>query len=308
MAFMTAHQAAEKWGLQIRQVQWLCNHGKVEGAVRFNRSWAIPEQLTKPEDGRTRKKQDVKTGCQNLSRGFIEGPSGFKQILDAFPYSINVTDKDGFMVYANAVFMEGTLEEARDTTIGSYNILDEAMLEQWGLKDHVTKAFQGERVFTPNLKFPNKELVGVKYGKDNAFMSLYNDVNSFPIFDADSQLQYVVTVFVPVRRFMGRYEVVMAKDYIEAHWMEPFDSKRVAKAANMSPSRFQWLFRSETGFSPHDYYIETKMNHIKERLMDSSLNVSQAFNACGTEYNSHYAGLFKNHTGYTPTQFRKLKK
>lgn len=50
--YLTAKEAAEKWGITIRNVQMMCAEGKIEGATKFGRVWAIPEVAKRPEDGR----------------------------------------------------------------------------------------------------------------------------------------------------------------------------------------------------------------------------------------------------------------
>ena len=47
-------EKAAQWGLTLRQVQFLCARGKIPGARRFGRSWAIPADAAKPADGRRR--------------------------------------------------------------------------------------------------------------------------------------------------------------------------------------------------------------------------------------------------------------
>lgn len=50
--FMTAKQAAEKWGLSDRRVRILCAEGKIPGAFQEGRGWKIPVDAVKPADGR----------------------------------------------------------------------------------------------------------------------------------------------------------------------------------------------------------------------------------------------------------------
>lgn len=52
MDFITAKQAAEKWGITDRQVRILCAAGKITDAKRAGRSWLIPADAQKPADGR----------------------------------------------------------------------------------------------------------------------------------------------------------------------------------------------------------------------------------------------------------------
>ena len=52
MGWMTAAEAARKWGVTPRRVQVLCAEGRVAGAERFGRAWRIPEDAPKPDDPR----------------------------------------------------------------------------------------------------------------------------------------------------------------------------------------------------------------------------------------------------------------
>lgn len=50
--YMTIKQAAEVWGITTRRMQVLCAEGRIEGATKFGRDWAIPVEAEKPMDGR----------------------------------------------------------------------------------------------------------------------------------------------------------------------------------------------------------------------------------------------------------------
>lgn len=54
--YITLRETAEKWGLSERRVRFLCEEGRVEGAIKFGRAWAIPIDCIKPKDNR------IKTG------------------------------------------------------------------------------------------------------------------------------------------------------------------------------------------------------------------------------------------------------
>ena len=53
-SYLSVKDKAAEWGLTLRQVQYLCSDGKIPGARRFGRSWAIPTDAEKPADGRRR--------------------------------------------------------------------------------------------------------------------------------------------------------------------------------------------------------------------------------------------------------------
>ena len=50
--FITAKEAAEKWGVSLRSVQALCAEGKIEGATKMARVWIIPDTVEYPRDSR----------------------------------------------------------------------------------------------------------------------------------------------------------------------------------------------------------------------------------------------------------------
>ena len=58
MDYMTVRQAAEKWNLSPRSVQQLCTQGRIPGAGKFGKAWAIPADAEKPEDQRRKKQAD----------------------------------------------------------------------------------------------------------------------------------------------------------------------------------------------------------------------------------------------------------
>ena len=54
MGYITLKQASEKWNISERRIRRLIQEGRIEGAVKFGRDWAIPVDATKPEDKRVK--------------------------------------------------------------------------------------------------------------------------------------------------------------------------------------------------------------------------------------------------------------
>jgi type I restriction-modification system DNA methylase subunit len=52
MTFISAQEAADKWGISKRRVQILCANQRIPDAVRIGNMWVIPENAKKPIDGR----------------------------------------------------------------------------------------------------------------------------------------------------------------------------------------------------------------------------------------------------------------
>lgn len=57
MEYLTVRETAEKWRLSDRMVQQLCIDGRIPGAQKFGKSWAIPAEAEKPQDPRIARRQ-----------------------------------------------------------------------------------------------------------------------------------------------------------------------------------------------------------------------------------------------------------
>ena len=59
MDVITTKEAAKLWGVTVRQVQFLCERGRVDGAARLGDIWVIPKGTPKPTDGRVKNGRTV---------------------------------------------------------------------------------------------------------------------------------------------------------------------------------------------------------------------------------------------------------
>ena len=55
MDYITAQEAADKWGVTRRYVQILCVKGRIEGAKKMANLWLLPKDAQKPIDPRKSK-------------------------------------------------------------------------------------------------------------------------------------------------------------------------------------------------------------------------------------------------------------
>ena len=46
--YITSQEAADKWGITVRQVQILCKDQRIAGSERMGKIWVIPEDAPKP--------------------------------------------------------------------------------------------------------------------------------------------------------------------------------------------------------------------------------------------------------------------
>lgn len=62
--YLKISEIAEKWGIKKRRVNTLCLEGRIEGAVKFGNTWAIPEDAEKPKDERIKSGKYVRSKNQ----------------------------------------------------------------------------------------------------------------------------------------------------------------------------------------------------------------------------------------------------
>lgn len=57
LEYISASEAAKKWGISERRVQKLCEDNRIEGVVKFSYMWLIPKDAEKPADARKKQFQ-----------------------------------------------------------------------------------------------------------------------------------------------------------------------------------------------------------------------------------------------------------
>lgn len=50
--YKTVNEIAKEWGLKPRTIQIMCSDGRISGATKFGKAWAIPSDIQRPVDGR----------------------------------------------------------------------------------------------------------------------------------------------------------------------------------------------------------------------------------------------------------------
>ncbi|MDP4094601.1 MAG: Fic family protein [Bacillota bacterium] len=132
MDFITTNQVAAKWGITDRQVRILCTSGKINGAKRAGRSWLIPTDASKPEDGR------VSRFRNNKLRELLLRIDEKKAVLDTLrPLTAGEVArlKDEFLVEFtyNSNAIEGNTLTLQETAM----VLEGMTIDRKPLKDHL---------------------------------------------------------------------------------------------------------------------------------------------------------------------------
>lgn len=92
--------------------------------------------------------------------------------------------------------------------------------------------------------------------------------------------------------------------YINEHFKEDLRIRELAARAGLSEYHFIRTFKKETGFTPHEYLINTRMAMAKYLLKSSRLSVKAVCFAAGFSDESVFCSAFRRRQGMTPAQYR----
>ncbi|MFD0678330.1 MULTISPECIES: response regulator transcription factor [unclassified Paenibacillus] len=94
--------------------------------------------------------------------------------------------------------------------------------------------------------------------------------------------------------------------YMKEHFSEPLSLQQVASQVHLNTTYFSHLFKKETGCSFVNFLIELRMERAKQLLSNTDMNVTEVSGMIGYDLPNYFAKLFKQSTGLSPKEFRKL--
>ena len=95
-------------------------------------------------------------------------------------------------------------------------------------------------------------------------------------------------------------KLYMSQNFTNANLM----LQDVAKAVNMSNSRFSTVFSQQTGQTFTEYLIYLRLSKAKELLKTTGIKSSQIARDVGYNDAHYFSYIFKKNTGLTPSDYR----
>ena len=99
--------------------------------------------------------------------------------------------------------------------------------------------------------------------------------------------------------------VASAVAYISEHFRYPLSLNDLAQHAAVCPFYFTRVFRQETGYTPHQYIINTRIANAKFLLRTTEDSVKDIAIQTGWNSESTFCSAFRKSTGLTPSVYRK---
>jgi AraC-like DNA-binding protein len=86
---------------------------------------------------------------------------------------------------------------------------------------------------------------------------------------------------------------------------EDFSPEIAAEKLQVGYSWFRKVFKTHTGLSPGQYYIQLKIERAKSLLNDPGIPIKQISSDLRFDSYFYFSKLFKKRTGLTPSDYRK---
>lgn len=120
------------------------------------------------------------------------------------------------------------------------------------------------------------------------------------------QCTKVVGIIKNMREHHSVFQVTKAIEYIKQHYMDSkLSLKSVCHHVSMSSSYFSIIFKQTNGKTFIEFVTHLRMEKAKELLNVSSLRSYEIAYAVGYSDPHYFSGVFKKHTGETPTDYRQ---
>ncbi len=103
---------------------------------------------------------------------------------------------------------------------------------------------------------------------------------------------------------MDQQRVESVLVWYREHMNEAPTIDAAAAVINVSSGHLRRIFRRARGCSPHDAFMEIRLQHAKELLSSTSRDLLQIGRQCGFQSDSDFCRVFSRHFGISPHKWR----
>ena len=95
-----------------------------------------------------------------------------------------------------------------------------------------------------------------------------------------------------------------ATTYIQENFDREISLNELASIAGFSPYYFSRKFKRETGLTPHQFLLSTRIDAAKYNLSNTNMTIKEIANSCGFEDESAFCYCFRKRVGCAPGKFK----
>jgi AraC-like DNA-binding protein len=226
------------------------------------------------------------------------------RLLDKHPIPIEIFSADGLSLYVNEECMKMVGSNDASLLVGIYNFrTDPVCIEIMG-QESIDRIFAGETLLFEGFPAPIQDVYHRGLIDEKPWEAATMDLYFQPLWKGSKFICSVCYFFVH-KTYTEQTAVAKALEYLDRNWKVDFYAEETALAANVSSRHLYSLFKQHLGMTPHQYYKNIKVDHLKEMIANTHLSIKEAFAACGVDSRGTYARVFKELTTMTPTQYRE---
>ena len=100
------------------------------------------------------------------------------------------------------------------------------------------------------------------------------------------------------------YWLTQARDLLHGHFHDALNLVNVAETIGVHPTHLARTFKRHYGSTVGEYIRRLRLDWATRRLAETEDPISEIAAAAGFYDQSHFSHLFKQHTGFTPAEFR----
>jgi len=94
------------------------------------------------------------------------------------------------------------------------------------------------------------------------------------------------------------------KELVQEKLEEDLSLEEMARTVGLSAAHFSQVFHNTTGQTPHQYLLWYRVQRAKEMLRSAEMRVLDVAIACGFKTQQHFARVFRQLCGASPTEYR----
>jgi len=191
-------------------------------------------------------------------------------------------------------------------------LLETGWHEHWvGFKGAYFSRLLEEGRFSP-------EHVFFETGLHNSILSFFNQIfdevrSQRPLYQLKTCaliLSLVAEVLTRERRKEqpNHYEKIVAKAkyLMESNVYSAINLSHISDQLGVSTSRLNEIFKTYTSMTPYQYFIQIKIHKAESLLEQEDIPVKEAAFKMGFEDQYYFSRLFKNKTGFSPSDWKKF--
>lgn len=104
---------------------------------------------------------------------------------------------------------------------------------------------------------------------------------------------------------LTKHELDQVINYIDHHLSERVQLAKLARIVSLSPSHFARLFKQSTGYTPHQYTLQCRLEAAKWLLTTQQSSIERISGELGFANPGQFATFFRKQIGIIPSAYRQ---